>query len=101
MSFKDATDASRRLALLRLLVEGGGGANESILATGLKALRFQGPAMGDGVRADLKFLAERDLVQTELFQDRVMVADITRRGTAYLAREIAEIDGVEYPAIGV
>jgi len=99
MSFPTYIEASRRLALLRLLVENGGGANESVLKTGLMALRFQGPTAGD-TRADLLFLEERGLVKTDYYLDRVFLADITRRGLAYLARELPAIEGVEYPDMG-
>lgn len=100
-SFAEATAASRRLALLRLLVEGDGKANESVLKSALGALGFSGRMLGEGVRADLKYLAERDLVVTEIVLDRIMIGAITRRGVAYLAREVSPIEGVDYPSIGI
>lgn len=99
--FRRAIDSSRRLALLRLLKESEGSANESVLRTGLGALGFGGAALGDGVRADLRMLEERELVRTTLYNDVVMVATITRRGMAYLAREVPQVEGVDYPSIGV
>lgn len=100
-SFAETTAASRRLALLRLLVEAEGKANESVLKTALGALGFAGRMLGDGVRADLRWLADRDLVATELVLDKVMIGSITRRGVAYLAREVSPIEGIDYPSLGV
>lgn len=100
-SFAETTAASRRLALLRLLVEAEGRANESVLKTALGALGFTGRMLGDGVRADLKFLADRDLVVTELVLDKIMIGTITKRGVGYLVREVPPIEGIDYPSLGV
>lgn len=100
MSFAEETAASRRLAMLRVLREMDGRANESVLATSLRHLGFQGRALGDGVRSDLAWLAERDLLTTSLYGDTIMVGEITRRGLALLAREIPPVDGLAYPKIG-
>ncbi|SON55803.1 hypothetical protein HDIA_2262 [Hartmannibacter diazotrophicus] len=103
-SFAEDMAASRRLAILRFLREAGGSANESILKTMLAGIRIKGPLLGDGVRSDLKFLAEHDLVVAEMYaggDGGVMGADITKRGMAYLAREIEAIAGVKLPDMGV
>ncbi len=98
-----ATDQmkSRRLATLRLLVENDGGGNESTIKVGLVRLGFRGRLVADGViREDLRHLEAHDLVRIDLYQG-VMVAELTRRGAAYLAREIDPVAGIQYPRAGV
>lgn len=102
MSFADHLAASRRLALLRLLIENEGSANESVVRTGLGALGFAG-RLGtlDAVRGDIKHLAECGLVQEDWYGGKVLVATITKRGVAYTRRQVEPIEGVEYPDLGV
>ena len=102
MSFADHLAASRRLALLRLLVENEGSANESVLRTGLAQLGFGG-RLGtvEAVRVDIKFLAERGLAKEDWYGGKVLVASITKRGVAFTRRETEEIEGIEYPDLGV
>lgn len=102
MSFADHVTKSRRLALLRVLVENDGSANESVARTALAALGFAG-RLGtfEAVREDIKFLAQCGLVKEDWYGGRVLVASITKRGVAYTLREVDPIEGVDYPAMGV
>lgn len=101
MSFDAAVAASRRLAILRLLAESEGSANESVIRTGLGMLGFRGRTATEAdVRADLNLLRDAGLVDHEWFGGRVLVAAITKRGAGYLRREVAPIEGVEQPSLG-
>lgn len=99
MSYDDVVIPSRRLALLRLLSEMGGQANESVIRDALRALDFVGRTLGD-TREDIRFLADRDLVGVSYYADSLMKARLTARGEAYLNREIEPIAGIKYPGIG-
>lgn len=100
MNFAAETASARRLQVLRILKATDGRANESILKTALKYRGFEGRMLGDGVRADLSWLEARDLVTTSLYDDTIMVGEITRRGLTLLAREMAPLDGIDYPQVG-
>lgn len=94
--------ASRRLALLRVLVENEGSANESVLRSALAALGFRGRlATDEGLGGDLDLLSRADLIVIENYMGRVKIATITKRGVRYLAREVEPIAGIEYPSLGV
>lgn len=80
MSYQEHLDADRRLAILRLLNEMHGAANESVLETALRALGHRAGLTRDAVRADFRWLEERGLVSLEWFQDKVAVATLKRRG---------------------
>lgn len=93
--------ASRRLALLRVLAENEGAANESVLRTALCALGFRGRlATDESLAGDLDVLAKAGLLVIEDYLGRVRIATITKRGARYLARQVDPVEGVEYPAIG-
>lgn len=98
-TFLDHMAADRRLVILRLLIEARGEAGESVLEKGLHMLGHRAGVTRDQVRADLRYLAERDAIVIEFFQDKVMIAAITRRG-ADCANGHVVIDGVAQPAIG-
>ncbi|MGO1078327.1 VpaChn25_0724 family phage protein [Inquilinus sp. CA228] len=101
MSFAEANTKSRRLAILRLLAESEGSANESVLKQGLHLLGFAGrQATADAVREDLAWLKDRGLVGHTWYEARVLVVTLTRRGEDYLNREVEPIDGIEYPRMG-
>lgn len=79
MSFRDDWIASRRLFILRLLVEVGGEANESNIARAA----FQGGFARDtreDIRSDLDHLREMRCIAETYFDDRVCVVKITSRG---------------------
>lgn len=86
----------RRLAALRLLVEAGGSANESVLEMGLRALGHRAELDRAAVRQLLRDLEERECVGLELFDDRVMVATISRRGRLAAVGDV-RVDGVKDP----
>ncbi len=99
-SYAEVVAADRRLVILRLLVEARGEAGESVLEKGLNLLGHRVGVTRDSVREDLRFLGDRDLVMVEFFQDKVMIAKITRRGVACAKGDIV-VDGVAEPSIGV
>lgn len=93
MSFRDDWNASRRLFILRLLVEVGGEANESNIARAA----FQGGFTRDtreDIRADLDRLRELRCITEEYFDARVCVVKVTRRGDD-AAHGRVEVAGVE------
>lgn len=98
--YADATAKSRRLATLRVLRECHGAANESMLRTSLHQLGFRGRFVSeDALGEDARVLAEARLVKQDFYQGRVMLLEITRRGLAFLNREIDPVPGVEYPDV--
>ena len=102
MSFAAVNAASRRLAILRVLTENEGSANESVLRTMLEALGFRGRlATVEAVREDLELLCQAGLIVQDWYMGKVLIGTITKRGVAYLARQVEPIDGIEYPSMGV
>lgn len=95
MKFRETWIASRRLALLRLLREAGGAANESVLRQGLSALGFNRETRED-IRADLNLFREAGLVTQDWFENRLVVATLTDRGLDVAAGRI-EVEGIERP----
>lgn len=99
MKFAEALAEDRRLAMLKLLIESDGVANESVLTTGLSMLGHVAGLTRQAVRDDLKFLEDRALIRQEWFHDKVAIAHIQRRGV-----EVAEgrerVEGVKRPALG-
>lgn len=99
-SYAEVLAADRRLVILRLLVEARGESGESALEKGLHMLGHRTGVTRDSLRADLRWLADCDLVVTEFYQGRVMIAKITRRGVACASGHI-KVEGVAEPSIGV
>jgi hypothetical protein len=99
-SFADFLAEDRRLAILRLLVEARGEAGESVLEKGLKGLGHRVGVDRDVVRADLRFLVAAECAVTTMFDDRIVVAQITKRGVACAEGNIA-VAGVAEPSMGV
>lgn len=95
--FKDHLEQDTRLALLVLLREAGGAANESVLHSGVIKLGHPRVARSD-VRAELEWLKERGLVTHEWFNDVVLVAQLTERGLD-CAEGRVEVAGVKKPSI--
>lgn len=89
----------RRLALLRLLVDCNGKANESVLEQGLAQLGFRVGFDRALLRADFDFLKERDLIRVEWFKDKIAVAIIKKRGVAVANGEV-RVEGIKPPSIG-
>jgi hypothetical protein len=101
MNFAEANTRSRRLAMLRLLAESDGTANESVIKIGLGQLGFAGrQATAEAVRQDLDFLRDCGLIIHTWYNGQVLVVSLTRRGEDYLRREAEPIDGIDYPRLG-
>lgn len=90
----------RRIVILRLLAEGSGKANESILLDCLDQVGLDAGLTRDAVRADLNFLTARDLVKLSFINETLAVAAITTRGVDCAKGRII-IDGIKKPSLGV
>lgn len=98
MPLKEVQRAHWRLAILRLLADGGHSANASVLYDclphlGLKPSRAQ-------VGSELQWLGEQDLVRLEergQARDKLVVASITTRGLD-VARGRSFVEGVKPPS---
>ena len=99
MNFAEALSQDRRLAILRLLVEANGDANESVLRDGLTMLGHTSGLTFDAVREDLRFLEGAGLIRLEFVQVKIAVAHITRRGVE-VAKGAATVEGVKKPSLG-
>lgn len=88
----------RRSAMLKLLVESGGSANERILYTALESLGHR-LVTEENVRADLRFLEKAGAIRIEYFQERIAVAHILIRGTEIAAGKTI-VEGIKRPTIG-
>lgn len=100
MSFRDRVEADRRLIILRLLVENGGAASESVIERGLLDLGERVDLDRPTVRRFITELEERACVVVTLYRDTVMVPEITKHGVA-VAEGRVTVDGVAKPSIGV
>ena len=102
MSFADHIAESRRLAILRLLREGGGAANESVLATAVHRLGFSLTSREE-VRGDLEWLRDRRLTTLELLDltasRPLIVAHLTEAGADAAAGRGPVIPGLARPEI--
>ena len=99
-NFAEHLAKDRRLVILRLLVEARGEAGESALEKGLRMYGHRVGVDRDVVRAELRFLVEAECVVTQVLDDRVMVATITKRGVACAEGNIV-VPGVAEPSIGI
>jgi DNA-binding transcriptional ArsR family regulator len=97
--FDQVLAEDRRLAMLRLLVEANGEANESVLYTGLEMLGHRTELTRANVRSDLKYLEERGLVTLSWFGDKVCIAKISERGVE-VSEGRTRVEGVKKPKIG-
>lgn len=100
MKFAEALAQDRRLAILKLIVEASGHANESVLRNGLELLGHNAALTRQAVREDLQFLEERALVKLNWYEDKIAVAHITERGVEVSEGRVL-IEGVKRPGIGV
>lgn len=78
MNYSELVTQDRRLAILRLLKESKGSANESVLHVGLESLGHRRQPRSQ-IRDDIRYLMGQDLLVVEFFAD-VMVCAITQRG---------------------
>lgn len=94
MSVKDDFAATRRLFIVRLLIEGGGTANSSVIY--LAALHHGvGCRTRDDITADLDHLKRHGCITDEWLSDAVRVAEITDRGED-VAYGRVEVPGVQH-----
>jgi hypothetical protein len=102
-SFAEHTKENRRLAVLRLIRDGGGQANESVLHTSLVNLLGFPLTSREDLRDDLDWLKERRLILVDplpLEGDRIlMVGKITQAGFDAAAGRGAPIEGMARPLI--
>jgi hypothetical protein len=96
MSFKEHLDGKRRLAILHLLSENAGEANDSVLQTVLANQLGFPLTSREEVRKDLTFLEQHALIRTEMFGP-VMVAKLLERGLDYAEGRGPRIDGLSPP----
>ena len=93
MSFAETLTRSRRVFLLRLLVEIDGNGNESVLRSAARSGGFAS-ATADDIRADLDHLHRLGCV-TETWMGQIRVVTLTERGEDAAYGRV-EIDGVEH-----
>lgn len=94
-NYKEHSIEDRRLVVLRLLKEGDGYCNESILYHGVVGAGHV-RATREIVREDLEWLRDRNLVTHEFFQETVLVAHLTARGRNVAAGK-ETVEGVKKP----
>ncbi|PZQ46320.1 MAG: hypothetical protein DI551_05240 [Micavibrio aeruginosavorus] len=97
MKFKDILDSDRRLAILRLLTDVNGQANDSVIHKALDALGHANQPRNQ-IRKDLQFLENNGLANIEWLED-VMIVSITERGDD-AAHGRVDVVGVSRPRIG-
>lgn len=93
MTLRTALDQDRRLALLQVLAQGGGTANDRMLMSVVERLGHR--PSSDLLTTELAWLAEQGLIETEQVET-FTVATITRRGEDVAAGR-ATVPGVRRP----
>ena len=93
MNYSETVAAERRLAILRLIRDGGGSANANSLYNAALAIGYP-LTTRDDIHTDLDVLGERGCVTKDLFQGKIVVASLTDLG-----RDVAdgkrEVEGVK------
>jgi hypothetical protein len=101
--FKQFTIESRRLALLRLIVESGGSINESVAHTALTQMLGFPLAARKDVRDDFEWMEERRLLRIDGLKgsgDQVLlIAKVTPLGLDAAAGRGEPIEGLQRPLI--
>jgi len=96
-SIKPEMEANKRLIILRSLDETDDGRMNETLLT--RALEIYGYALTrEQVRDLLKWLDERDAIDTTMAGGVVMIAVLTRRGQDHLEFRGAPIEGIDRPS---
>lgn len=99
----DRITRSRRLAILRVLRENEGAANESLLRAFLHGLGFRGRLVtGEALRGDGTYMEQVGFVRILLHHGSdsvVRTLEITGAGKAFLRREAEPVPGIEYPDV--
>lgn len=90
--------ADRRRAILLVLRDLDGTANESQIELELFSCGHRQGLTRDVVREELRWLADRDLVQVSWYRDVIAVATLTERGR-YVSLGRIKVDGVKPPTI--
>lgn len=89
-------EPNQRLIVLRALSDAGGKLNETLVA---RHLHLFGHGFDrDQTRDLLKWLEERDAIETEMAGGVVMIATLTQRGENHLNRLGPPIDGIDQPS---
>ncbi|WP_439532052.1 hypothetical protein [Polymorphobacter sp.] len=95
--YSDRLSSERRRSILALLVQDSGRGNERVLFQALRSLGLGTGLEQAGVREQLQWLAARDCLTTRMFDDTMMVAEITDRGRL-VADGSLSIDGIAPPS---
>jgi hypothetical protein len=95
--YSDRLATERRRAILALLVQDSGRGNERVLFQALRALGLGTGLEQADVRALLRWLGERDCLTTQMFDDTLMVVQITDRGRLVVDGSLS-IDGIAPPS---
>lgn len=93
MDYDEYTATERRLAILRLIREGGGSANESSLYSAAIAIGYP-LTTKDDIRADIDLLSKRSCVTKEMFRGKLLVATLTEIGRNVADGKLA-VEGVK------
>jgi hypothetical protein len=100
MSYASTLAEHRRIAILKILLETGGQANESILKDALAELGLGAMLTRQAVRDDISFLETVGAVRLTWYEDKLVVPHITERG-----QDIAEgreiVAGIKRPSLAV
>lgn len=100
MRYSEHLAANRRLAVLKLLIEDCGHANDSVLEMALREIGHRANLDRAAVRTLMRDLEERACVTIDIVRDIVMVAHITDRGRMAAAGDVS-IDGIASPHAGL
>lgn len=97
-SYDKILTENRRLAILKLLIEIGGGGNDSSLHQGLEMLGFRRESRAT-IKEDMNFLSRNGLVK-ESWHNDLMIVDITARGVETAEGRIS-VAGIKKPSVGL
>lgn len=93
MAYDDFTAAERRLAILRLIRDGGGSANERSLYNAAVAIGYP-LTTRDDIRSDLELLSRRSCIVKEMFRGQFLVVKLTEVGRNVADGKLA-VEGVK------
>ena len=99
MNFEQTLAQDRRLAMLRILLEVNGEANESVLCSGLESIGHSRMLTRENVRGDLRFLETAGAIRLSWFDGRIAVAHLLIRGEEIAKGKIV-VEGIKRPSIG-
>jgi DNA-binding HxlR family transcriptional regulator len=96
--FEEHLREDRRLAILRILEDANGSANESVIEMSLTYIGHRNVTR-EMLRQDLRFLIDHGLVTDEWYGP-VWVMTLTRRGVD-VAKGREVVSGIKKPSIGI